>query len=145
MTRSHTLLHLVVKLFMWLQVWSLHSEIVNRIFEFWGSPVVDMFATVSKSHLPQFMSPIPEPLALAMDALSQDWQGRSMYMFLPFTLLSKVIQKPRATHEAEVILIALWWPKQPWFPHLLRLCVPPSVLSMSPRSSVSTGSEIRLG
>ena len=92
-------------------------------FEFWGSPVLDMFATVSKSHLPQFMSPIPEPLALAMDALSQDWQGRSMYMFPPFTLLSKVIQKPRATQEAEVILIAPWRPKQPWFPHLLRLCV----------------------
>ena len=26
------------------------------------------------------MSPIQEPRALAMDALSQDWQGRSMYV-----------------------------------------------------------------
>ena len=24
---------------------------------------------------------------------------------------------------AEVILVAPWWPSQPWFPHLLRLCV----------------------
>ena len=23
----------------------------------------------------------------------------------------------------EVILVAPWWPSQPWFPHLLRLCV----------------------
>ena len=37
------------------------------------TPVVDMFATVSNSRLPQFMSPIPEPRALAVDALSQDW------------------------------------------------------------------------
>ena len=49
-----------------------------------GTPEVDMFATVSNSHLPRFMSPIPEPRALAVDALSQDWQGRSVYMFPQF-------------------------------------------------------------
>ena len=84
--------------------WSLHPEIVKPIFRVWGTPEVDMFATVSNSHLPRFMSPIPEPRALAVDALSQDWQGRSMYMFYPFPLLSKVIQKLRS--------IAPWWPNQ---------------------------------
>ena len=59
----------------------------------WGTPEVDMFATVSNSHLPWFMSPIPEPRDLAVDALSQDWQGRSMHMFPPFSLLDEVIQK----------------------------------------------------
>ena len=103
--------------------WSLHPEIVKGIFRLWGTPEVDMFATVSDSHLPRFMSPVPEPRALAVDALSQDWQGRSMYMFPPFPLLNKVIQKLRSTQVAEVILAAPWWPKQSWFPHLLRLCV----------------------
>ena len=60
--------------------WSLHPEVVNLIFRLWGPPVVDMFATVHNTHLPQFMSPVPEPRAMAIDALSQDWQGRSMYM-----------------------------------------------------------------
>ena len=96
---------------------------MKRIFGLWGTPEADMFATLSNSHLPRFMSPVPEPRALAVDALSQDWQGRSMYMFPPFPLLNKVIQKLRSTQEAEVILIAPWWPKQSWFPHLLRLCV----------------------
>ena len=36
--------------------WSLHPEIVKRIFRFWGTPEVDMFATLSNSHLPRFMS-----------------------------------------------------------------------------------------
>ena len=67
--------------------WSLHPEIVRRIFRVWGTPEVDMFVTLSNSHLPRVMSPIPR--ALAVDALSQDWQGRSMYMFSPFPLLSK--------------------------------------------------------
>ena len=50
--------------------WSLHPEIMKRIFRFWGTPEVDMFATLSNSHLPRFMSPVPEPRALAVDALS---------------------------------------------------------------------------
>ena len=103
--------------------WSLHPEIVKRIFRVWGTPEVDMFATRSNSHLHRFMSPVPEPRALAVDALSQDWQGRSMYMFPPFPLLNRVMQKLRSTQAAEVILVAPWWPSQPWFPHLLRLCV----------------------
>ena len=46
------------------------------MFGMWGTPTVDMFATVHNTHLPQFMSPIPEPPALAIAALSQDWQGK---------------------------------------------------------------------
>ena len=61
--------------------WSLRPEIVKRIFRLWGSPEVDMFSTVSNSHPSRFMSPIPEPRALAVNALSQDRKGRSMYMF----------------------------------------------------------------
>ena len=43
--------------------------------------------------------------------------------FPPVPLLCKVIQKLRTIQESEVILIAPWWPSQPWFPHLLQLCV----------------------
>ena len=88
-----------------------------------GTPEVDMFVTLSNSHLPRFMSPVPEPRALAVDALSQDWQGRSMYMFPPFPLLNRIMQKLRSTQVAEVILVAPGWPSQSWFPHLLHLCV----------------------
>ena len=100
-----------------------HPEVMNLIFRLWGTPKLYMFATVHNTHLPQFMSPGQEPLVLAIDTLSQDWQGRSMYMFPPFPLLNKVIQKLRTTQTGEVILIAPWWPSQPWFPHLLRLSV----------------------
>ena len=75
--------------------WSLYSEILNQIFQFWGTPALDMFATVHNTRLLQFMSQIQEPLALllAVDASSRAWQGRLMYMFLPIPLLDKVNQK----------------------------------------------------
>ena len=132
-TYSHTLLRLVVDLFLWLQShdihvairarhipgclnviadrlswhnyqpiateWSLHPEVVKLIFRLWGTPVVDMFATIHNTHLPQFMFPVPEPRALAIDVLSQDWQGWSMYIFPPFPLLNRVIQKLRKSQE----------------------------------------------
>ena len=85
--------------------WYLHPEIVERIFRVWGTPEVDMFATLSNSHLPRVMSPIPEPRALAVDALSQDWQGRSMYIL--------VSQGGRGNSRRP------WWPTQSCFPHLL--------------------------
>ena len=47
----------------------------------------------------------------------------SVYRFPPFSLLYKAIQKLQSVQAAEVILIAPWWPKQSWFPQLLRLCV----------------------
>ena len=109
-----------------------------------------MIATFHNTHLPQFVSPILQPRALAIDALPQDWQVRSMFMFPPFPLLSKAIQKLRTTQEGEVILIATWWPSQPWFPHLLRLCVdhplffPYSRDLLSQQGYVSDGKSYRL-
>ena len=88
-THSHSLVCLVEELFVWL--WS--QDIVSipdcpngmadrlsgpdlsmscyKIFEMWGFLTVDMFATVFNTQHPQCMSLIPEPQALAMDALSQ--------------------------------------------------------------------------
>ena len=79
---------------------------------------------------------------MPVDALSQDWQGRLMYKYMfppPFPLLSRLVQKLRTIQEGEMILIGPLWPSQPWFPHLLRLCVePPTLLSIPPRPAVTT-------
>ena len=85
-----------------------------------GFPTVDMFATVHNTQLPQFMSPIPDRQALAVDAVSQPWQTQSVYMFPPFSLLNKVIQKLGVTQDGEIILIVPWWPSQPCFTLLIQ-------------------------
>ena len=85
--------------------WGLHPEITTQISEMWGHLTVDLFATVHNTQLPQFTSPIPEPQALVVNALSQPFQERSMYMFPPFPLLNKVIQKLQANQDEEIILI----------------------------------------
>ena len=78
--------------------------------------------------------------------------GILRYMFPPFPLLNKVIQKLRSIQAAEVILIAPWWPKQSWFPHLLHPCVDHplffpyhrDLLSQQDQKYVSDGKSYRL-
>ena len=91
------------------------------------------------------MSPTPEPRALAVDALSQDWQGRSMYMFPPFSLLNSHSEAPvhpggrSNSHSplvAETVLVST---------PTSSLCGSPPVLSLPSRSSVPAGSEVCLG
>ena len=125
--------------------WSLHPGIVKRIFRLWGTPEIDMFATVSNSHLPRFMSPIPEPLALAVDALSQDWQGRSVYV-------SSIPSAHQSHSEAPVHPGGRGNSHSPLVAESVvvstptsSLCGTPPGLSLPSRSSVPAGSEVRLG
>ena len=79
--------------------WSLHPEITTKIFEMWGFPTVDVFVTVHNTSSPiKFMSAIPVPQALAVDALSQFWQGWSMNMF-PLFPLAEQIHSETSSHQ----------------------------------------------
>jgi hypothetical protein len=114
LSRQHQVLH---------TEWQLQPMILYRVFSHWGIPQVDMFATVHNAQLPTFVSPVPDPRAIAVDALSLSWEDRWMYMFPPFPILNLVSRKLHSTKQAEIILIAPWWPSQTWFPHVLSLCV----------------------
>ena len=121
--------------------WSLHPEIVKRIFRFWGTPEVDMFATLSNSHLPRFMSPVPEPRALAVDALSQDWQGRSMYISPAQQGRAEVTVHSSGRGDSCSPLVAV----STVVPTLTTsLCGTPVVSPIPSRSSVSGGPEVHL-
>ena len=57
-----------------------------------------------------------------IDALSFPWTGLRLYAFPPFTLLPRILDKI-AQDEADLLLVAPFWPQRPWFPRLLRLLV----------------------
>ena len=118
--------------------WSLYHEVVNLIFRLWRTPVVDMFTTVHNMYLPQFMSPVPEPRALGIDALSQDWQGRSMYMFQLFPLLnnSHLEAQDHSDGRGDSPLVAVTTMDST---STTSVCGPPTLLSIPPRPAVTTG------
>ena len=55
--------------------WSLHPEVFQAICSRWHQPQVDLFATRFNNKLPQFVSPVPDPQAWAVDALSLGGPG----------------------------------------------------------------------
>ena len=56
---------------------------------------MDLFANRWNAKLPTFVSPVPDPQALAVDALSLSRQNLWAYAFAPLQLLTKVLAKLR--------------------------------------------------
>ena len=110
--------------------WSLAPEVFKSICQTWHTPQVDLFATKFNNKLPQFVSPVPDPRAWAVDALSIPWENMDPYAFPPTALLGKVLSKVRDNPCRRMIIIAPGWPKMPWFWDLVQmaaqvpLCLP---------------------
>ena len=105
--------------------WSLNQSIADLIFQKWGRPMIDLCATHLNSKCPLFVSPVPDPRAWAVDALSVDFQGLEAYVYPPQPLLPRILQKFQLVSQCRLLVVAPWWPKQQWFPTLTQLAVQP--------------------
>ena len=94
--------------------WSLHPEVFQAVCSRWHLPQVDLFATRFNNKLPQFVSPVPDPQAWAVDALSLSWEDLDPYAFPPAAILGKVVEKLQDYPCNRIILIAPGWPNMPW-------------------------------
>ena len=103
--------------------WSLHQDIAKMMFEWWGTPLVDLFATRENTKCLTFVSPHLDRMAIDCDALNISWERRIAYAFPPRAILGKVVAKIRETNELRLILVAPDWPKQTWYPDLLEMSV----------------------
>ena len=63
--------------------WALDQSVAKSIFQMLNYPYVDMFVTLFNHKLPLYVSPVPDNNALAMDALSMDWNCLHAYAFHP--------------------------------------------------------------
>ena len=110
--------------------WSLHPEVFQAVCSRWHQPQVDLFATRFNNKLPQFVSPVPDPQAWAVDALSLSWEDLDPYAFPPAAILGKVVEKLQDYPCNRIILIDPGWPNMPWFWDLVAmssqipLCLP---------------------
>ena len=73
--------------------WFLHLEVFQPICCRWHQPQMDLFATRLNNKLPQFVSPVPDPQAWAVDTLSLSWENLDPYAFPPAAILGKVVEK----------------------------------------------------
>jgi len=123
--------------------WTLNAQVVESLFHHWGRPLIDLCATSLNTQCLMYVSPVPDPQAMAVDVLSLDFQGLVGYAFPPHQILTKILQKYMTASACRLIVVAPWWPQRPWFPTLKLLSVEPPIqlpqsptLLRQPRSSI---------
>ena len=95
--------------------WSLLQEVFQAICSRWHWPKIDLFATRFNNKLPLFVSPVPDSLATAEDALSVPCEDLDACAFPPAAIFGKVVEKLQDSPCKRIILIAPGWPNMPWF------------------------------
>ena len=122
--------------------WSLHPQILTSLWKVWDRPNLDLFATHLNKKMEVFVSPIPDPAAYDVDALSISWKGMYAYAYPPTAILPKVLAKARED-GCELVLIAPKWPQQAWFGPLQDLLIdlpvelpPIKKMLMQPQSDI---------
>ena len=103
--------------------WTLHHHVCKDLWRLWGYPLLDLFATRLNNRVPNFVSPFPDPSAVATDAFLLPWDLKDLYAFPPFAVLRKVLNKLRSSTGVVLTLIAPFWPQKEWFPDLVDMAI----------------------
>ena len=85
--------------------WSLDQSVFKRIKCVYSEISIDMFASRLNAKLKKYVSFYPDHLANATNAFMLDWSRELLYMFPPFSLIPRILQKVQ-TDKAEAVLIA---------------------------------------
>ena len=101
--------------------WMLKTDIFKRVCLQFFKPDIDLFASRLNRQLDMFVSWFPEPGAYHVNAFSSSWSGICPYIFLPFGLLGKVINKVKKEGVEKAIVIFPLWRSQSWFPMLIEV------------------------
>ena len=103
-----------------LQDWHLHPDVFHRIISRFGLPQIDLFASTESHQLCRFFSWSSNDGVEVFNALSQRWDFHLAFVFLPISLIRRVLDK---IHHATgtYILVMPFWESQIWFSSLLQL------------------------
>jgi hypothetical protein len=88
--------------------WSLCEDLYQSLWDLWGIPEIDMFATAENHKLPRYISPFPDNQAWEVNAMSLDWTGLQGYCFPPTGILEKVLLKIQKEECIMTVICPLW-------------------------------------
>ena len=100
--------------------WMLNKKVFTDITKKCGTPQIDLFASRLNKQLPAYVTWLPDPDAVSVDAFTLNWGDLYFYAFPPFCLIPKCLQKIE-NDKAHGLLIVPNWPTQAWFPRMRRM------------------------
>ena len=106
--------------------WKLNPDIFSAICLDMGTgrPNIDLFASRLNYQVIPYVSWMPDPDALAIDAFSIYWSDYFFYAFPPFSQITRVLRKIREDKATGLIVVPSWH-TQAWFPLLKLMAVKP--------------------
>lgn len=107
--------------------WMLDRNVFHELSGFFGVPDIDLFATRLNAQIQRYVSWKPDPLAEAFDAFTLNWKNYFSYMFPPFNLIGRCLQKI-AFDQAECWMVVPAWATQYWFPELIKMLMDSPIL-----------------
>lgn len=103
--------------------WAVNSSIFDKLCARFGRPEIDLFASRLNAKLPRFVSWRPEPGATNVNAFSISWSDLYAYLFPPFSLITRCVQKLKLESTCTALLILPLWATQPWFGQVMDLLI----------------------
>ena len=99
--------------------WELNPKIFKRACKIFGTPEVDLFASRLTKKIEKFVSWEPDPESWKVDAFTFEWTDYLFFVFPPFSLLGRVLQKLLAD-GTRAVLVAPLWLGQAWCGRLVK-------------------------
>ena len=101
--------------------WMVNPKIFNKAQKFLSfKPQIDCFATRINTQLSEYFSRRPDAEAKSVDAFTVNWRPYLCYLFPPFSLLPRVLQKIQV-EEVQALIVAPYWPTQLWLSQISNL------------------------
>jgi hypothetical protein len=79
--------------------WALRQQIFEKILKIFPDMSMDLFASRINSKLSKYVTYLPDPMAFAVDAFTLHWNHELYYIFAPFSLMAKILQKNRRRRD----------------------------------------------
>ena len=102
--------------------WMLDTSIFDELSNLWNIPKLDLFASRLNKQIDRYVSWYPDPGAENINAFSLDWSKEYMYIFCPFSLIMRCVQKIHQD-RAECLMICPMWTTQSWWPVLMEMVI----------------------
>ncbi|XP_060758846.1 von Willebrand factor A domain-containing protein 5A-like [Neoarius graeffei] len=82
--------------------WHLHKEVVQKIWNTYGTATVDLFASKETTHCPLWYAEMAELESLGRDALTHEWPDVLLFAFPPIPLIWGVLNRLFIFTDGEV-------------------------------------------
>jgi len=85
--------------------WMLNPLLFKKICDIAYTPEIDLFASRINKQIDKYVSWHPDPEATAIDAFSLTWDCSTLYMFPPFSIITRVTKKIREDQATGILVV----------------------------------------